>query len=461
MLNRRHFLRTSLAGLGAGAGFATNLASLSAFAADTDNYKALVCVFLQGGLDPYDTLIPFDHASYNDFEVVREPILQSYDIRNPRRRSQLLPLTDAHRGRQFAFPPEFSRISELYDSGNAAVVANVGPLIEPINRASFLSKSGILPPKLFSHNDQESCWMAFQPEGAGIGWGGRFGDIMQAAQANTNSAFTAVSTTNSSVFLTGRSVRPFVTAPTGAASLNSLDRPHVLGSRNFSAIYEQILRDVHETNDHLFQRDLVKLMNASLDNNAILDEQLSVSSDPMTEFSSEGLAQQLRMVSRLIARKDSFGMKRQVFFVSMGGFDTHSGQAETLSEKQGILSDAIGSFYDSLVELGMENSVTTFTASDFGRTLGVNGDGTDHGWGGHHIVVGGAVNGGKIIGDVPPVAFGHDLDAGRGRLIPQFSVDQYAGELGRWFGLSEGELDDAIPGLRNFDRAALGSLFVQ
>ena len=154
------------------------------------------------------------------------------------------------------------------------------------------------------------------------------------------------------------------------------------------------------------------------------------------------------------------GMKRQIFFVYADGFDSHSNQAADLPKRQASVANAISSFYAALKEMGVENSVTTFTASDFGRTLAINGDGTDHGWGGHHFVVGGAVRGRQIVGDVPPPEFGHEFDAGRGRLIPQISVDQYAGSLGKWFGLTDNELTEAMPGLDNFDRSTLASLFV-
>lgn len=459
MISRRRFLRTSCYGLGVGAGFASNLAMFNAFAEDMNDYKALVCIFLFGAMDSHDMIIPYDEASFNKFATIREPLLVEYDARQSRRRKHLLSLNEQIDGRQFAFPPEYSPLHELYRRGELAVIGNVGPIIEPINKQSYDNGSARRPAKLFSHNDQQSIWMASRPEGATTGWGGRFADVMRAARVNTESSFTAMSVNGNSVFLSGKQTSPFVVSPSGATTLTGMDKPATLNSREFNSAYEAILRDTGVTRDNLFRRDVVDIVNSSLDNNAVLREQLTLPGDPMTEFASTSLSSQLQMVARMIARRNSLGMKRQIFFVSMDGFDTHSAQAVDLPILQSEVATAIRSFFDSLVEMGVENNVTTFTASDFGRTLGVNGDGTDHGWGSHHIVVGGAVDGGQIHGDIPPPVLGHNQDAGRGRLIPQLSVDQYAGALGSWFGLSTSELHDVIPGLGNFDSSALSGLF--
>ncbi|MEO1661461.1 MAG: DUF1501 domain-containing protein [Pseudomonadota bacterium] len=459
MMNRRHFLRTSCLGLGVGAGFASNLASFNAFAADTDDYKALVCVFFFGAMDSHDMLLPYDQSSYNQFENIREPLLAQYDAAVSRRRSNLLALNGNVGGRRFAFPQEYGPLHELYQQGDLAIVGNVGPMIEPLTRTTYSSGAARRPAKLFSHNDQQSTWMASRPEGATTGWGGRFADMMQAADANAQAAFTAMSVSGNSVFLSGDDVQPFVISSDGAATVNGIDQNVTLSSPDFNDIYQEVLRDTGSNRANLFRRDVASVVNSSLDNNGLLAEQLALPGDPMTAFPGGRLSSQLQMVAKTIARRNSLGMKRQIFFVSTGGFDTHSGQATDLPGLQADIAGSVRAFYDSLVEMGVENSVTTFTASDFGRTLGVNGDGTDHGWGSHHMVLGGAVNGGQVHGDVPPPELGHNQDAGRGRLIPQLSVDQYAAALGSWFGLSNGELNDAIPGLDNFDRSALSGLF--
>lgn len=454
MLSRRLFLKTSLAGLGVGAGFATNLASFNAYAANYDDYRALVCIFLYGGLDSHDTVIPYDLPSFSNYELIREPLLAQYDRVRPRRRDHLLELQGGLGGRTFAFPPEMENLHNLYQSGSAALIGNVGPLIEPLNKNRFENGSGVRPPKLFSHNDQQSVWMASRPEGAVTGWGGRFADSMQAAGANSEAAFTTVSTSGTSIFLTGNSVKPYVTSRFGPSNVRDLGRDSV-----FSRMYEEAIRDTSVERTNLFERDLISIANSSIDNNELLAEQLALGGDPMMNLGPSKLSEQLALVARMIERRSSLGLKRQIFFVSANGYDTHSMQAAKLPELQADLDQSIGAFYGRLSEMGVQNSVTTFTASDFGRTLGVNGDGTDHGWGAHHIVVGGAVNGGKIHGSIPTPELGHDQDAGRGRLIPQISVHEYAAALGGWFGLTSSELDDALPGLRNFDHSNLRELF--
>lgn len=464
MIDRRSFLKSSLAGLGVGAGFAANLASFNAFAQDAEDYRALVCVFLRGGMDNFDTLLPFDQASYREYEALREPLLSKYDSTQSRRRSELLRLSGSIHGRDFAFPSEFAPLHQLFESGNLAVIGNVGPLVEPITKESFNNKTGFIPPNLFSHNDQQSIWMASKPEGASIGWGGRFAEIMNAANLNTQSTFSAISTSGPSVFLSGNLLSPFVIGRTQAASVNGLKRGASLGlgSNTFHQLYESTLRDQSASRTNLFERDVVEMMNSALDNNATFNEQLSLPGGPTTAFPDSQLADQLNLVAKSIAMREALGVKRQVYFVSVGGFDTHSRQSESLPEMQSMVATAIRAFYQSLIDMGLEQSVTTFTASDFGRTLGINGDGTDHGWGGHQIVVGGAVNGGQIYGNVPPAVLHHDRSiGGRGVIIPDLSVDQYAAALGRWFGLSENELTEAIPGVENFDRSALNGLMKQ
>lgn len=465
MTNRRDFLKQSFAGLGVMSGLATNLASMNAFAADTSDYKALVCVFLTGGMDGHDTLIPYDQSSYNDYDSIRGRLISGYDTSAdgfaPRRRNNLLALDGDFEGRNFAFPDEMRALQELYNQGEMAIVGNVGPLIEPTIRQTFLSGAAKVPPRLGSHNDSQSIWMASQPEGARAGWGGRFGDIMQAANANSNATFTTVSAAGNSVFLTGESTRPFEVDSTGGISVEHLDSDNVLNSPVFARHYRDILEDAGQPANgvNLFGKDISSIMTRAIDANDQLSAQLAGTGDPATVFPESALGAQLQVVSRMIARRQGLGAKRQIFLVRVGGFDTHRNQTNDLPGRQRDIANAMRAFHDSMKEFDLQNSVTAFTASDFGRTLSVSGSGTDHGWGNHHMVVGGAVNGGQIVGDVPPAAFNHDYDMGRGRLIPKVSVDQYAGTLGRWFGLSDSELVQALPGLNNFDAQALNHLF--
>jgi len=457
-MHRRNFLKYSLSSLGVAAGFGTNLASLNAFADTSSDYKALVCLFHFGGLDCHDTVIPYDGVSHRAFSAIREPLLALYDVDSPRRRSNLIKLGQVADGREFAFPPEYSELADLYNNGKLAVVGNIGPIIEPLTRSSYVNRSARRPKKLFSHNSQQSTWMTSQPDAAIAGWGGRMSDALNAAQTNSNASFTSVSLDKMYPWSVGLSSNPFVMNRDGPRS-PSVRNLSDLSWSEFREKYFDALRAKGHASSNLFEQDLVDGINLSLDNNEIMETFLALPGDPETEFPEGKLGAELKMVARAIGRRNQLGLKRQIFFVAAPGYDHHSRQSIGLPKRQSEVSAALGAFYSALEEMGVQDNVTTFTASEFGRTLGTNGDGTDHGWGGHYFIMGGAVNGGKIYGDIPPPELGHDYDAGRGRLIPTISVDQYAATLGRWFGLSESNLDDVMPGLKNFDRDILDGVF--
>jgi uncharacterized protein (DUF1501 family) len=459
MQNRRSFLKSALAMpmLMPGASMLGSLGSSPALAMGGSDYRALVCVFLYGGMDCHDTLLPFDDASYREYSDIRGTLLGAYAAQpggSSRAQANLLPLdpvTPVSGGRQFALPPQMRSLHSLFDSGNAAVVANVGPLLRPTDRDSFHS-GGALPARLFSHNDQQSTWMSFGPEGSQLGWGGRFGDAAVAAGANSDTVFSQISLAGNSVFLTGDAVSSFQVSPGGVPAIGLLD--YYAGTP-----LGDVLREHFETSgarrDNLFERDYVNISRVSLRANETLDQALGQSPRIDTQFPQTSLGAQLRAVARTMAARDRLGATRQVFFVARGGFDTHSGQARDLPRMQQDVADSIAAFYNATRELGIENDVTTFTAADFGRALTVNGDGTDHGWGGHHFVVGGSVAGGDIYGEVPEMTLGHAQDAGNGRLIPTTSVEQFAAPLGAWYGLDEAQLGSALPGLGNFPAQAL------
>jgi uncharacterized protein (DUF1501 family) len=449
--SRREFLRQSarFAGLGTAAPFALNLAALgSAAAQSAADYKALVCVFLYGGNDHHNTVIPYDTAAYAEYQRARPGIARA--------RSELVALSASARqgGRAFALPTELGPLAGLYESGRLAVVANVGPLSQPTTRAQYESRSVPLPPKLFSHNDQQSVWQASVPEGAREGWGGRIGDVL--AAGNRTGTFTSVSLSGNAAWSSGRSTLQFQVSPAGPAQVNPLAGSTLFGS----ALAPSLLRQsITTTRSHVLQNDHAQLMQRALDANAELRTALSGVPAFQTPFpDNNGLAAQLRMTARLIAARQALGARRQVFFVSLGGFDHHaflSGSHPPLLAQVGA---ALGAFDAVLGELGLRDRVTTFTASDFGRALLSNGDGSDHGWGSHHLVMGGAVRGREVYGSFPATVPGTPEDAGQGRQIPTTSVDQYAATLGRWMGLGESQLDDVLPNLRQFDRNALPML---
>jgi len=443
-INRRSFLKASSLSLATASlgGMTSLLSSFQSQAAEISGYKAMVCLFFYGGMDNHDTIIPYDNQSYARWAQIRADILDKQS--SPRVQESLLPLSPLNAaqfaGRQFSLPAEFSGIHSLFQAGNAAIIGNVGPLVEPTNASAFENETANLPARLFSHNDQQSTWMSGKTEGAQYGWAGLFSDALDA-----QGTFSNITTGGGELLLTGKSTTPYLLAGGKALNLDILeeaDEPVKLAiNSHFNASYFQ--------GTSLLQQDIATKIGASFEAN----NQYNTATDNVpvfaTEFPSNGLGTQLKSVAKSIAAREQLNSNRQVFVVAMGGFDTHSGQANNLPKLQQQIDQGVVAFYQAMTELGLQNDVTLFTASDFGRTLATNGDGTDHGWGSHHFVVGGGVQGQQIFGDIPIADFNHELDAGNGRLIPTQSVEQYAAALGQWFGVAQNDLDLIFPNLKN------------
>lgn len=473
MTNRRSFIKGlggagALSFLGGTTGILSAMSS-NAFAADVSGYKAIVCLFMHGGQDCHDTVLPYDQASYDAYIQLRSGILAEYEAKqggSNRTLARLLALNPDNAadfgGRQFALPDELAPIKALFDTGNAALLGNVGPLIEPLNSTDFNNGVKPSPKQLFSHNDQQSTWMSNSPEGAISGWGGKFADAAVASGANTEEFFTAITTDGINVFLSGEDVQQYTLNTDGPPQVNGLKNfgSALLGTGADSELAKQLLEDHYRnsglTSNNLIKRDISAVNNRAFTLNETFATALENAPNLTTQFPNNSTARQLESVANTINIRSALGVGRQVFFVGMGGFDTHDNQAVQLPNRQQRYADAIGAFYQATVEMGAENDVTLFTASDFGRALLENGNGTDHGWGGHQFIVGGAVNGNHIYGDLPEYVTGHDQDAGNGRLIPQTSVEQYAATLGKWFGLNDAELATALPNLTNFAVKDLG-----
>ena len=451
LLNRRHFLSSGLGCLGslAMASFSQPLR-----AQENDEYRALVLLFQFGGVDCHDVVIPYGVGEYNEYANIRSDLLSAYG--DNRARSSLLQLASSGTSAAFALPPELSGMKSLFDEGTAALVGNVGPLIEPTNRDRLSAGGIVLPPRLFSHNDQQSLWQSSSPEGALAGWGGLFSDLLIAQGVSTLSDFSALTTARDRLFVTGYETAPY----TASAGGLSLDLNKLVSSQtdgNLAAVY-QMLRAQGESAAHILTRDLAGTTVSAFDANLEYSSILSEAPDLGVVFRSDPLGKQLERVAKIIASRQEFGVNRQVFLVGAYGYDTHSAQPLSLPNLHSRLDAGVSAFSESLKNMGIFDRVTLATASDFGRTLADNGDGTDHGWGGHQFVVGGAVNGGALYGDIPPPSFGHSQDAGRGRLIPTIAVDQYAASLGRWLGLNDDSLAQALPNLRNFSANPLANL---
>jgi len=451
--NRRAFLKRAGSCAGASSTLATLGSALSSFelmAAEEDDYKAIVCVYLLGGMDNYDTVLPYDKASYDHYTRLRPSLMARYG--GDRKRSKLLPLSpknaDAHGDRSFALPPEMPNLAGLFNAGQAAIIGNVGPLLASTQAQSFEDESVALPKRLFSHNDQQAAWLSGSSSQSRYGWGGAFTDPFIEKATNINPEFSTITAGGYDLFLTGKQAAPFQVNPEGPQYIHALKDAQ--DNRRLSRLLKEHLAASYPELEGLVEQDVANSFNKSLASNKRFNQSISRFENIKTLFDEGDLSQQLKVVAQTIAARNQLGVKRQVFVVGIDGFDTHSEQANELPKLQAELDLGIANFYQALTQLELGSQVTLFTASEFGRTLSVNDDGTDHGWGGHHFVVGGAVKGKAIYGQIPKIGFDHPLDAGHGRLIPTLSVEQMAAPIGRWFGLTPDELAKALPNLANF-----------
>lgn len=472
---RRNFLQAASAMAGAAAAplgarfsapFAMSLAGLGALAAQSSHaantggpYRALVCLFMSGGNDSANWLVPTDPTGYAEYSATRRELAWPA--------AKLLTINSSNQGvgRSFGMPQELQPLRDLYEAGRMAWVANVGPLERPITRAEYMAGKGV-PAKLFSHNDQASTWQSLSPEGAQSGWGGRMADILMSA--NQYPVFTTLSAAGNAVFLTGSKAMQYQLNTSGPVRVDALEYKSIHGSQSAVGALRQILT-ASGNND--YQVEYVRATKRSLDTVSFLQNALTnvpvrdLPSSPiilpnggLLDLSKEGLARQLRVVAKMIGSAPQLGMKRQVFLVSMGGFDTHANQMRDQPLLMARVAHAVSWFMGALGALGMQDQVTLFSASDFGRTLTSNGQGSDHGWGANHFVVGGSVRGRQIHGRMPTIALRTSDDVGSGRLIPSTGVTPYAAAFGRWLGLSQIETELVLPNATQFDLSSLNLL---
>jgi uncharacterized protein (DUF1501 family) len=500
--SRRAFVRhgavlSALAG--AGAPLALNLLAAGSAAAQTaPDYRAIVCVFLFGGNDAYNTVLateghngaaaPTPGSSWAAYTTTRtqapDPIAllapgvvadATAAAGTPARLGGVLPIAPPNaQGRTFAVHPLLGELRTMFDvDRRLAIVANVGPLVTPTSKAQYNTATHPRPARLFSHNDQQSTWQALAPEGATRGWGGRIGDML-AAGTNTNAVFTAISASGGAVWLNGSSVQQYQVSTNGAIRIGANTNGQVYGSTAVAAALERIVGSARGS--HVLEADLAAISQRSITAELQLRNALPAATDPRFgtaaslqyvnplngAATNNSLAQQLQVVARLIeaGMRGATGAKRQLFFVSVGGFDTHDLQNRNHADLMARVAHALRYFDTTLGALSARNLVTTFTASDFGRTFTSNGDGTDHGWGAHHFVMGGAVRGGDVYGAFPTLAtkntnnnnFDGSADQlGNGALLPATSVDQLGATLATWFGLTAAQVGDVFPNLANFD----------
>ena len=457
--SRRAFLQraSALSVAGVATPWAINLAAISeASAATATDYKALVCVFLYGGNDYANTVSPYDptaHALYQSYRpnFAHSRAALAATALNP----TVVPVDSAGFQHQYALAPNLAPLVPLFNEGKLAVILNVGNLVQPTTKLQYTQKTGRLPPKLFSHNDQQSVFQSSSPEGATSGWGGRIGDLFQSS--NTHSTFTCINVSNNAVFLAGNNAVQYQVSTNGSVPLAGL-KNSLFGSATSSAALRTLMT---QQRSNLLENEYNRIGKRSIEANEVLTGALSSTPAPKTPFpTGNNLGDQLKLVARMIAAGPSLGAKRQVFFVSMGGFDNHDGMATSHPLLMTKLGDAMAAFYAATVELGVSEKVTTFTASDFGRTMAGNADGSDHGWGSMHFVMGGAVKGKRFYGTAPIVANGGPDDVGQGRLLPTTSVDQFAATMGAWLGVSNSELLALLPNLGNYNASTRNMGFV-
>lgn len=461
--SRRHFL-SAATGLISAAGLrhlsqplSVGLAGLGALAAqkaraEGSDYRAIVCLFMAGGNDSHNWVVPMASDEYAAYASARTGLAwPGADLLSIGQGGQAA-------GREFGMPQHLAPLRQWYQSGHAAVMANLGPLEQPLTLTQYQQGTS-RPQRLFSHNDQQSIWQSLSPEGARSGWGGRMGDLLMSA--NSEPVFTAISAAGNAVFLSGNAVTQFQVGPEGPIVVNAMQGGTIMGSSTASGILQ---RRLGTTPSGALETEYSRVLQRAVTANSALRSAIGSgggtlslptttlpNGDGSIKLSEVGLAQQLRIVAEIIRAAPSLGLRRQIFMVQMGGFDTHANQ---MRDQPGLMAQVAASadwFLNTMNTSGLLPNVTLFTASDFGRTLTNNGDGSDHGWGGHHFIAGGGVQGGRIHGKFPTVALGTSTDVGSGRLLPTTSVTQLAATLGGWMGLGSGELLDVLPNLGNFD----------
>jgi uncharacterized protein (DUF1501 family) len=445
-LARRDFLRQA-AQLSAVAGspFAMNLMAMGAASAQTaGDHKALVCIFLGGGNDQSNTVVPRSADAYSAYQQGRPTLALPA--------ANLLAINPTgYTGPALGLHPALSGLQPLFNQQRIALMANVGMLTQPITRTQWNNGQPTVsvPHQLFSHSDQQGAWQTGLPDRVSqTGWQGRMGDLLANAYNPGSGVSIAMSVAGNNLMQAGNSTVQYQLTTNGAVRVGG----PIMYTQMGAAAMRQLMT---ESRAHLLENELNKISARAISTESVVTSALSGAS-MVSPFPTTGLGRQLQMVARMIAARGALGQRRQMFFVQQGGYDFHDNLLADQETKLRELGDAMAAFYQATTAMGVANQVTTFTASDFGRALQHNGRGSDHGWGGHHFVMGGAVQGNRVYGQFPTVALNGPEDSGRGALIPTTSVDEYASTLARWFGVSLSNLPTVFPNIGRFASRDLG-----
>jgi uncharacterized protein (DUF1501 family) len=433
-----------------------------------NDYRALVCLFLYGGNDSNNTIIPYDVPSYDAYAASRGILAL------PRTNLHALG-TPAGDGRQLALHASLPHLQPIFASGKLAVLLNVGTLVAPITKAEYLSGGGAIPPYLFSHNDQQAQWQTSVPDSAKrIGWGGRLADLLQSLNGSAQLSMN-ISLAGNNFFQIGNEVFQYHIGTSGSAGINEFNATWAPRQQGMNGVRQALGLSY----GHLFEQEYADVLNRAISSDALLQGTLAntpyFDRAPSAQFPNPanqnlftrsprnaggalvGLGAQLHMILRLIAARQALSMNRQIFFSSMGGFDTHDDQLNDHAYLLSTVGAGMADFYHATAALGLSDRVTLFTASDFNRTYSTNGKGSDHAWGSHQFVCGGAVNGGQFYGALPVLqSSGPDDTGSRGSWIPTISTDEYSATLARWFGVSENDMPLVLPNIHRFPRPNLG-----
>ncbi|MEO1245847.1 MAG: DUF1501 domain-containing protein [Pseudomonadota bacterium] len=445
MLTRRRFLQHSCSLGVASATVTSSLLTLglarNAAAQAAPGYRALVCILLAGGNDSYNMLVPTDNDQYDEYSAIRS------DLALPQASLLPLPGTTAA-GRSYGLHPGMPELRDLYANGDAALIANVGTLLEPFDLQAFEGGTARLPLGLFSHADQINQWQTAVPDARiAQGWGGRAADLLRDVNL-ANGVSMNISLSGSNVFQNGAEVGEYSieAKDDGAPGVNAY-----ADGTDFGLLRQRMIDDLLNVRQaNLFRREYTQRLRNAIDAQAVFVDAMQTSPELTTVFSTNYFSRALRQIARVIGARNALGASRQTFFVTVGGWDHHDDVVENQAAMLPAISLGLSEFRNALTELAVFDQVTTFTSSDFGRTLTSNGKGSDHGWGGHHIAMGGAVEGGSIYGLYPTLSPSSPLDVGRGVYAPTTSVDEYFAELATWFGVPPSELDQVLPNVRSF-----------